>query len=155
MNTSRHIAKHFREVYFGGNWTACNLKDTLADITWEESIYTTEGLNTIAVLVHHIHYYVKAVTKVLEGEELNAKDELSFNHPSIENEEHWNKIKTNLWTDAEHFADLIESLPNDFLEKHFTHKKYGLYYRNLTGIIEHTHYHLGQIVILKKLIRKT
>ena len=31
-------------------------------------------------------------------------------------------------------------------------EKYGNYFRNLTGIIEHLHYHLGQIVLIKKLI---
>jgi hypothetical protein len=32
--------------------------------------------------------------------------------------------------------------------------KYGNYYRNLHGIIEHTHYHLGQIVLIKKLLKR-
>ena len=27
MNLTQQIAKHIREVYFGGNWTSVNLKE--------------------------------------------------------------------------------------------------------------------------------
>ena len=37
MQLSNQIAKHFREVYFGGNWTCSNLKDQLKDVTWKQA----------------------------------------------------------------------------------------------------------------------
>jgi len=30
--------------------------------------------------------------------------------------------------------------------------KYGNYFRNIVGVIEHIHYHLGQIVLIKKIL---
>ncbi len=48
---------------------------------------------------------------------------------------------------------LIAQLPEGKLWEDFADKKYGSYYRNLQGIIEHTHYHLGQIVLIKKMLR--
>src|SRR5438309_65870 len=78
MNLSGQIAKQFREVHFGGNWTAVNLKETLSDITWKEAIQKLNSFNTIAVLVFHINYYVSAVLKVLQGEPLKASDKYSF-----------------------------------------------------------------------------
>ena len=54
--------------------------------------------------------------------------------------------------DAENFAILIEHLPEAKLGEIFTDEKYGNYYRNVHGIIEHTHYHLGQIVLIKKIL---
>jgi len=57
--------------------------------------------------------------------------------------------------DAEAFAALIESMTEAQCWEVFSEMKYGNYYRNLHGIIEHTHYHLGQIVILKKLVQRT
>lgn len=65
MNSTKQIAKHFRDVHFGGNWTFVNLKDTLADITWQEAITKYKDLNTIATLVFHSNYYVNPVLKVL------------------------------------------------------------------------------------------
>ena len=56
------------------------------------------------------------------------------------------------WEQAEQFAKLVEQLPDSQLFDDFSDKKYGSYFRNLQGIIEHTHYHLGQIVLIKKII---
>jgi hypothetical protein len=56
--------------------------------------------------------------------------------------------------DAALFANAIEQLDDTILQKKFTAAKYGNYFKNLVGIIEHTHYHLGQIVILHKLIKE-
>ena len=44
-------------------------------------------------------------------------------------------------------------MPDEQLWKEFAEKKYGNYYRNLQGIIEHFHYHLGQIAFIKKIVK--
>lgn len=152
MNLPAQIAKHLREVHFGGNWTSVNLKDTLADVTWQQATTQVHSFNTIACLVFHLNYYVSAVLKVLQGESLTAKDQFSFDLPPIQSQEDWEQLLSKTWADAETFASLIEALPQSKLEEDFTDKKYGSYYRNLHGIIEHCHYHLGQIVLLKKLL---
>ena len=146
------IAKHFRDVYFGGNWTSVNLKDTLADVSWQQAIAQVYSFNTIATLVYHTNYYVSVVSKVLQGEPLNAKDKFSFEHPPIQSEQDWQNLVDKTFTDAENFAALVEQLPESKLSDIFVDEKYGTYYRNLTGIVEHTHYHLGQIVLIKKII---
>ena len=74
MNLSSQIAKHLREVYFGGNWTSSNLKDNLTDVSWQQATTPIYSLNTIATLVYHLSYYVNAVSKVLQGQALNARD---------------------------------------------------------------------------------
>lgn len=152
MNLKAQIARHFREVHFGGNWTSVNLKDSLAGITWQQATTKVYSLNTIAALVYHINYYVSAVLKVLEGGSLDAHDKYSFDFPPIQSDEDWEKLLNKTWTDAKSFVTLIEQLPESKLENDFSEKKYGSYYRNLHGIIEHTHYHLGQIVLIKKII---
>lgn len=152
MNTTAQIAKHFREIHFGGNWTASNLKNQLADVSWQQATERVYSFNTIATLVFHMNYYVSAVTKVLQGGPLNAKDAYSFDHPPIASQADWEALLTKTWNEAETFAQLIEALPDSILWEDLTHEKYGNYYRNLHGIIEHCHYHLGQIVLLKKLL---
>ena len=146
------IAKHFREVHFGGNWTSVNLKNTLADVTWQQAVTQVYSLNTIATLVYHTNYYVSAVSKVLQGEPLDAKDKFSFEHPPIQSQGDWQNLVDKTFSDAENFATLIEQLPESKLGEVFVDEKYGTYYRNLHGIIEHTHYHLGQIVLIKKIL---
>jgi hypothetical protein len=152
MTFSQQAAKHFRDVHFGGNWTSVNLKDSLADITWQQATTQVYNLNTIVTLVYHMSYYVSAVLKVLQGEPLNASDKFSFDHPPIHSQEDWQKLLDKVWADAEKFAILVELLPESKLLENFEDGKYGNYYRNINGIIEHSHYHLGQIVLIKKIL---
>lgn len=152
MQLTAQIARHLRDVYFGGNWTSVNLKENLTDLTWQQATTQVYSFNTIAALVYHINYYISAVLKVLEGEPLNASDKYSFDLPPIQSQEDWENLLNKTWTDVETFAGLIEQLPEKSLWEDFSEKKYGNYYRNLQGIIEHTHYHLGQIVLIKKIL---
>jgi hypothetical protein len=155
MTINAQIAKHFREVHFGGNWTWSNLKDTLADVTWEQATTKVYEMNTVAALVYHINYYVDVTLKVLEGEMLEAHDKYSFDLPLIQSHRDWEQLLNKVWADAEKFANLVEQLPYSKLEEIFVKEKYGNYYRNFSGIIEHSHYHLGQIVIIKKLLQQS
>jgi len=153
MTFSKHVAKQIRDVYFSGNWTVTNLKDTLEDVTWQEATRKVQNFNTIATLVYHINYFVVGVNDVLNGKPLTIKDKYSFNHPSISSEADWEAFKIKVLEDGKAFADAIEGLNDDQLLQDFVDPKYGNYYRNLHGIIEHFHYHLGQIVILKKILK--
>ncbi len=152
MGLIKQTAKHFRDVHFGGNWVCVNMKDTLDGITWEQATSKIDSFNTIAALVFHINYYVSAVLKVLQGEPLNASDKYSFDVPDIKNDDDWEKLVRKILVDAETFAIQIENLPEEKMFEIFIEEKYGNYFRNIYGIIEHTHYHLGQIVIIKKLL---
>jgi hypothetical protein len=124
----------------------------LAGITWQQAVTKVHSFNTISALVFHTNYYVSAVLKVLQGEPLDAHDKYSFDHPPIQSREDWEKLLDKTWADAENFASLVEQLPESRLWEDFLGKKYGNYYRNLHGVIEHTHYHLGQIVLIKKIL---
>ena len=152
MNLTGQIAKQFRDVHFGGNWTSSNLKDNLKDLTWQQAITQVYSFNTIALLIFHMNYYVDAVMKVLRGGSLDASDKYSFDLPPIRTQADWEKLVDKTWTDAESFASLIEQLPESKLGETFADEKYGNYYRNIHGIIEHIHYHLGQIVLIKKIL---
>lgn len=154
MSLTQHIAKHFREVHFGVNWTWVNLKDSLADVTWEQATAKVYDFNTIAALVYHINYFVVAALDVLQGKPLTAHDKYSFDVPVIQSLEEWENLLNKTLNDAENLAVLIELLPEGKLWENFVEEKYGNYYRNLHGIIEHTHYHLGQIVIIKKVLKQ-
>lgn len=151
---TKQIATQLRTVLTGGNWTWSNFKDHLADVTWEEANKKVGSINTIVGLVYHAGYYVSAQITVLKGGPLNAKDEYSFDHPPIRNEEEWKSLVANFQADGEQLAQLIEDLPDEKLQETFVNEKYGNYYRNFHGVIEHHHYHLGQIAVIKKLIRE-
>lgn len=152
MNLSTQVAKHLREVYFGVNWTWVNLKEQLEGVDWKQATTQYGNLNTIAKLVYHINYYVEAQLKVLRGGPLDSSDKFAFDVPPIHSQDDWEQMLEKIWKNAEDLAELIEKLPEEKLWETFADPKYGHYFRNLMGSIEHTHYHLGQIALIKKLV---
>lgn len=155
MNLSSQIAKQFRDVYFGGNWTGSSLKEHIDGTNWQQATTKVYSFNTIATLFSHMNYYVGVVMEVLLGNPLNASDKYSFDHPPILSQDDWRKLLDKTWEDAESFATLINQLPENKLWEDFSENKYGNYYRNICGIIEHIHYHLGQIVLIKKILAQS
>ncbi|MDX1913481.1 MAG: DinB family protein [Saprospiraceae bacterium] len=152
MQLSTQIAKLLRDVHFGGNWTVSDLKTHLSDVTWQQATTKVHNFNTIAALSYHIHYYINILVKVLQGGPLEGKDIYSFDHPPIASQADWEALLEKCWADAETLAQLIEQMPEEKLFAPFFDGKYGNYYRNVHGVIEHAHYHLGQIVLIKKLV---
>jgi len=153
MCSSTQIAKQFREVYLSGDWVvATNLKAQLSDVKWEQATTKIGTLNTIAALVFHLNYYVAGILNVLEGGTLDIKDKYSFDLPPIKSQEDWERLLNKMWRDAEKFADKVEKMPDEKLIQDFVDKKYGNWDKNIHAMIEHGFYHLGQIVLIKKLL---
>ncbi len=152
MGLAANIAKQFRDTHFGDNSTGTNVKTVLSDITWQQAVTQVSSLNTIAKLVFHINYYVSGVMNVLKGGELVIRDRYSYDLPPINNQEDWEQLRNKALIEAEEFANLLEQLPDERYFETFVDEKYGNYYRNITGIIEHTSYHLGQISLIKKML---
>lgn len=153
MSLSTALANHLRAVFFGGNWTSSNLKDQLSNVTLDVASVKVQECNTILALTYHISYYISGVLEVFKNKPLVIKDQYSYNYPNITTETEWQTMLDTVWTDVEILATSIEQLKEEQLWQDFTDAKYGSYYSNITGIIEHTHYHLGQISLLKKLIK--
>jgi uncharacterized damage-inducible protein DinB len=152
MNSAKQLAKHLSDIHFGGNWTTSSLKEHLSDIHYELAIKKVYSFKSIAELVFHMNYFVGALIKVLEEGILDTKDKYSFDCPPIATKKEWEELLAKSLKNAENLALLVEQLSEETLWEEFTDSKYGSYYRNILGVIEHCHYHLGQIVIIKKLI---
>lgn len=153
MSSTSQLAKRFREVILDGLWIAnTNFKDQLSDVNWKQATTKIGSLNTIAMLTFHIDYYIAGLINVFEGGDLEIRDQFSFDLPTIENEEQWESLKNKFWKDAERFADLLEKMPDSKMNEDFVDEKYGTYLRNIDGMIEHAYYHLGQVVLIKKLL---
>ena len=153
MTISTQIAKQIREVLLSGTWVATNYKAQLSDVNWKEATTKVQDLNTIAALAFHIDYYLEGLIKVFQGGTLNIKDKYSYDAPPITSETDWENRLKKLFGNAEIFANLVEHMTDDFLMQPFVEEKYGNNYINLHAMIEHCYYHLGQIVLIKKLLK--
>lgn len=154
MKSTYEIAKRFKEVILNGTWIAnTNYKHQLTGLNWKIATTKFNSLNTIADLAQHIHYYINGVKNVFKGGSLDIKDKYSFDFLPIQSQSEWENFLTRFWNDAEEFALLIEQMPEEKLKETFVDEKYGSYQRNIDGMIEHSYYHLGQIVMIKKILQ--
>jgi hypothetical protein len=155
MKSTLEIANRFREVILNGTWIAnTNFKDQLSETHWELVTTPVDSLNTIALLAQHIHYYINGIKNVFLGGTLDIRDQYSFDFDIIDSQKQWEDFLIRFWNDAEEFAYLIEQMPEEKLNQVFVDEKYGTYQRNIDAMIEHAYYHLGQIVLIKKMINE-
>ncbi|MGJ7032379.1 DinB family protein [Niabella hirudinis] len=156
MTRSALLAKRFREVHLNGDWVAAtNLKAQLSGVTWQQANTPVGSLNTIAALAFHINYYIAGLVMVFEGGNLDIHDKDSFNAPPVKSQKDWELLLQKLWSDAEKFAGYVQQMTAEQLDAIFVDERYGTYQRNIDAMIEHVYYHLGQIVLLRKLVAQT
>ncbi|TCD28110.1 DinB family protein [Pedobacter psychrodurus] len=153
MKRSEFIANRLREVLLNGYWIAnTNYKEQLLSITWQQAVHQIADLNTIAALTYHINYYLAGLLNVFKGGLLEIKDQYSFDLPPIQSETDWKKLVEEFLVNSASFANEVAQMRDEKLDQVFIDEKYGTYLRNVEGVIEHSYYHLGQLVLIKKLI---
>jgi hypothetical protein len=154
MSLTKQIAAHIRDIHFGGNWTDVDMKTVLNDVTFEEATNTSTPFNSIALLVFHCNFYLRVVHKRLNGDttfRFKQEDSLVMTTP-MTSEADWQALLQQTWDDAEAFAQAVEQLPDARMWDEIS-KGNGSFYKNIHGVVEHNHYHLGQMVLVKKLLR--
>ena len=153
MENNRELAKRFSDVIFNNSWVANNsYKNQLTDLPLEVVLFKYQSLHSIAALTQHVHYYIAGILNVFNGGNLGIKDIYSFDFPPINTIEQWHTFLAVFWTDAASFTQKLEKMDENTLNSIFVNKEYGTYHFNINTLIEHSYYHLGQIVLIKKLI---
>jgi hypothetical protein len=146
------LSERLKEVFINGRWIAnTNYRELLSDVTCEVATTKFGNLNTIAALVFHVNYYIDGLLRVLDGGPLEIHDKLSFKMTAVTTEQEWTILLDTFLNNAEMFIVKVAQLPDEKLSQPFVDEKYGIYQRNIEGVIEHSYYHLGQIALLKKL----
>lgn len=154
MNSSSTLANRLKEVLTEGTWvTGTNYKAEIEEMDWEDATRSMNNLNSVALLTFHINYYLDGVSRFFEGGNLDISDAFSFNAPPVNSEKDWIDLKEQFYSNATRFIRLVEKMSESQLQSIFVDPKYGTYQRNVDVMIEHAYYHLGQIVIIKKMLR--
>ncbi len=153
MTRSHQIAHRLRECILEGTWIAnTNVKAQLQQTKWEVAEKKYGKLNTIAALAQHLHYYILGVRDAFENGELKISDKYSFDFAPMHSNDEWQDFQSRFYKDTAALTKIIEAMSDEELEGDFVDKKYGTNARNLEALIEHSYYHLGQIVMLAKIL---
>lgn len=156
MNASQLLAEKLQDVFLKGKWIAhTNYREQLEQLSFSDAITRIAGLNSIAQLSFHIDYYLAGLIDVLKGAPLNMSDQLSFDLQDLQSPEEWQLLVQRLLQHANTFAELVAAIPDSQLNAAFVAPQYGTYRKNIEAVIEHSYYHLGQIVLIRKLIERS
>jgi uncharacterized damage-inducible protein DinB len=154
MNILSLIAQHVIDVTEGGNWTDVNIADTIRDISVEEANRRTPASpNTIASLLYHLSYWNRVMMQRMKGVKVAVPESNGFDVPELRTDHDWGNLKNDLFDSSRQLAEAIRAFDETKLMDPIL-PEYSSVYKNLQGTVEHLHYHLGQIVILKKLVKK-
>ncbi len=155
MKRSAYLTNRLKEIFIDGKWVlGTNFKAEIIDLDWSQATQKIDDFNTIADLTFHINYYIVGVANVLKGGTLDIRDKYSFDAPPIKTEYDWKNLVNAFCLNSKMFIELVENMTEEKIVSDFSDKDYGSYYRNIDVMIEHTYYHLGQIILIKKALNK-
>jgi uncharacterized damage-inducible protein DinB len=140
---------NFTQLYQQDAWFGDAYMEKLADVTEKEAFTPpVQGIHTIAELVSHVIYWRSVIITGI--------------YPSMDSPENWpslDTLKAKGWTNllkdfAESQNKLIAVLKNAKPEYFKEEYKPGRTMDYLVeGIMQHDIYHLGQLALVKKMIR--
>lgn len=151
----KELKKKFEIAYSGGPWYGDSMKDILNEINPAIVFEKVNGKShSIAELTAHIIGWREFTLSRLEGNnnfKINQKE--TFNWKRIDEGEKtaWKNILKELDKNQKKIISTLNRLDDDFLNNKVAGRRYRAEFM-LEGTIQHDIYHLGQIVVLKKLL---
>jgi uncharacterized damage-inducible protein DinB len=146
---------NFKEIYNGDPWLGESFMGKLEDVTEKEAFtQPIHNVHSIAELVAHVIYWRSPIIKKLKGEKNYVG--------KMDSPENWltlEELKAKGWTtlleefeqsQTELVALLRTAKPQFYLEDY----KPGVsWFTMVEGVVQHDVYHLGQLALVKKMIR--
>ena len=152
MTHRLRLKKLFEDHYNGNPWLDVTILDTIHDITAKEAATQIYGLNSIWQILKHMLEWRKTNMKRVNGKILSAPSNNYIDKITDQSESGWKKLKSEFNTSQIEWLQFIQ----DFDLKKFDivyEANQHTYYEHIQGVLQHDVYHLGQIVLIKKMLR--
>lgn len=145
------IAILFRETNDGNNWTGINVSQAFEGVDYLTAVKRINASHlNIAELAMHLLCWNKIITKRLRGENYIPAKEEDFLVIDLLTDHEWQLMKQQLNDSFDELISKLSAAEDDILDRPMF-KGSTSAYRNIHGQISHLHYHLAQIVLLKKI----
>ncbi|MCD0465537.1 DinB family protein [Flavobacterium sp. ENC] len=152
MSENKRISNLYQSIYNGEPWLEVTLDDTLKNVSAEQAYRKINpNLNTIWEIVNHLIQWRRNILRRVQGETVTTPDHNYFVPVLDSSEAAWEQSLQSLAKSQELWSAFFEDFNDSDLEKIYPSNNHT-YYEHIHGIIQHDVYHLGQIVILKKLL---
>ena len=152
MKETQRISRLFSNLYNGSPWIDVEILNTLDTITPEIAVKKLKPeTNSIWEIANHLIAWRENVLERVKGKVITTPIYNYILPVAVASETAWQELLQRLEQSQRHWISFLE----DFDEKDFdtTYPNNGMnYYEHIHGIIQHDCYHLGQIVLLTKLL---
>ena len=153
MNEAHRIQTLFTDLYHGQPWLDVTLQETLSGITPEQANKRPiPNGNTIWEILNHIIAWRQNVLKRVQGERVDSPADNYINKITDTSQDAWRHTLKALENTQKEWLYFLSTFNEADFEKVYPANKHS-YYKHIHGIIQHDAYHLGQIVLLAKMVK--
>jgi uncharacterized damage-inducible protein DinB len=152
MNEQQRITSLFEKLYNGDPWIDLNITSILSSINADgASRRVLSNCNTIWEITNHLISWRQNVLQRVEGNILKTPSHNYFVEVKDTSDRAWTDTLQKLELTQKLWLDFLKTVRVEDFEKLYPVN--GMtYYEHIQGIIQHDAYHLGQIVLLAKLL---
>lgn len=152
MKETQHITKLFEDLYDGDPWIDVTILGVLRNISPQQAAKKmAPGRNSIWQIVNHIISWRENVLLRVQGNVINTPNNNYFTEIADISETAWQQSLERLQNSQQQWITFLKHFDESDFDKMYPGNKMS-YYEHIHGIIQHDAYHLGQIVLLTKLI---
>lgn len=152
-NEITKLKKLFSDHYDGDPWIDITLLNTLKNISADQASKKFETLNSIWQIVNHMILWRKALLRRVKGNSISVPANNFITEIKDKSEKNWNKTLKELEDSQKNLVAFLSKSKDTVLENVSPASGYS-YYELLISILLHDTYHIGQIVLIKKLIEE-
>lgn len=153
MEERENIISLFVKLYNGSPWIDVNILDTLKVISAQQAATKVlPNCNSIWQIVDHMVSWRENVLQRVQGKVLKTPANNYVETISDTSEKAWSETLERMQRSQDHWLAFLKRFDTvDYKIKYPTNDM--TYYEHIHGIIQHDAYHLGQIVLLAKMVR--
>ncbi len=152
MQEAQRIIRLFEAGYNGSPWIDVNLVDTLQNISAAQALKKiTPSSNSIWEITNHIINWRKNVLQRVQGKEIKTPSHNYFVVVKNGTKDEWQKTLEELTLTQTDWITFLKKVKEVDFDRVYAPNQMN-YYEHIQGILQHDAYHLGQIVMLTKLL---
>lgn len=152
MKETQQIAKLFEDLYDGDPWIDVTILGVLKNVSPQQAAKKiAPGRNSIWQIVNHIISWRENVLLRVQGNVINTPNNNYFIEIADISETAWQQSLERLQNSQQQWITFLKHFDESDFDKIYPSNKMS-YYEHIHGIIQHDAYHLGQIVLLTKLV---
>lgn len=154
MSQPQQLFNRLQVVLLNHNMnTGSNIKDQLASITWHEAIIQIDFVSSIADILNQMNQYLQRALNYLNSNNLESLKTSDFSASKIKAKYDWDHLQHQYYDTSKAIVRHIKHMESNDLLKASIDKTHLDHQNYINGIIEYCYYQLGQIVLIKKMIK--